>query len=521
MTNVIWRPQERQAAFLSRWEDEVLYGGAAGGGKSDALVVEATRQVEIPHYKGLILRKTYPQLTELIEKSLRYYPAAFPAARYNEQKHTWLFPSGARIVFGSLQHDKDKLNYQGKAFDFIAFDELTQFSFDEYIYLKSRNRPNGPGTRVYMRSTANPGGPGHAWVKERFLSAPPMQTVWEEVVAVHPDGHSEKLRMSRCFVPSTVFDNKILLANDPRYLARLASLPERERRALLYGDWDSYEGQFFQDFRAEPDMRAANAAGVDLPREELKRQRRFTHVIEPFPIPADWKLARSFDWGYNRPFSVGWWAVDPDGVLYRILELYGSTGQPNQGLRWPPEKVFREIARMEREHPWLRGRRISGVADPAIWNAETGVSIAETAGRCGVWFEKGDHARIPGWMQLHMRLSFDEKGFPGMYVFSNCKALIRTLPGLQTDPANPEDLDTEGEDHAADETRYFLMSRPLRPGNRAAADKPNRGPLHLFLDIEEERLPPAARLPGVERVAGPSPRAGDASARESDGDLRA
>ena len=140
----IWTPQPRQNDFLCRWENEGLYGGAAGGGKSDAMVMEATRQVHIPHYKGLILRKTYPQLTELIDKSLNYYTAAFPGAKYNDSKHTWYFPSGARIVFGSMQHSKDKTNYQGKAYDFIAFDELTHFTFEEYIYLLSRNRPNVP-----------------------------------------------------------------------------------------------------------------------------------------------------------------------------------------------------------------------------------------------------------------------------------------------------------------------------------------------------------------------------------------
>ena len=502
MENVIWRPQERQALFMQRPEDEVLYGGAAGGGKSDALVIEAARQVEIPYYKGLILRKTYPQLTELIEKSLRYYPGAFPRARYNEQKHCWTFPSGARIVFGSLQHEKDRFNYQGKAFDFIAFDELTHFTFDEYIYLKSRNRPNGPGTRVYMRSTANPGGVGHAWVKERFITAgEPMQTIWEDVVLVGPDGRTQRERMSRAFVPSTVFDNKILLENDPKYLARLASLPEKEKRALLYGDWDCYEGQFFEDFRIEPDMRAANAAGVDLPREELKKQRRWCHVIEPFAIPSGWKVYRSFDWGYHRPFSVGWWAVDYEGTVYRILEMYGCTETPNEGGKWVPPRVVQEIARAEREHPWLKGREIRGIADPAIWNAETGVSIAETAGRCGVWFDKGDHQRIPGWMQMHYRLAFDENGFPRMYVFNTCKAFIRTVPTLQYDKSLPEDLDSEGEDHVADETRYFLMSRPIKPRQRDMPDKSNRGPLHLFLDIGGE-LPKAGARPGMEILRG-------------------
>lgn len=498
---VVWQPQERQIAFMRRGEDEVLYGGAAGGGKSDALVIEATRQVQVPYYKGLILRKTFPQLTELIEKSLRYYPAAFPRARYNEQKHTWTFPSGAKIVFGSLQHERDRFNYQGKAYDFIAFDELTHFTFDEYIYLLSRNRPNGPGTRVYIRSTANPGGVGHSWVKERFITAgEPMQTIWEEAEIHYPDGHSEKQWMSRAYVPASVFDNKILLANNPQYLAKLASLPEKEKQALLYGDWDTYEGQFFEDFRIEPDMKAANAAGVNLTREELKKQRRWCHVIEPFDIPSQWKIYRSFDWGYNRPFSVGWWAVDFDGTVYRILEMYGCTDTPNQGVKWVPEQVFREIAKAEREHPWLKGRKIGGIADPAIWNAETGVSIAETAGRCGVYFEKGDHQRIPGWLQVHYRLAFDENGFAQMYVFNTCKAFIRTMPVLQFDGNKPEDLDTDGEDHVADETRYFLMSRPIKPRQAPKPSAFNQGPLHLFLDLEEKDVQPGREKPKMEVI---------------------
>lgn len=493
MNTVIWRPQPRQFEFMRRAEDEVLYGGAAGGGKSDALVIEALRQVDIPHYKGLILRKTYPQLSELLEKSQRYYPQAFPKARYNDQKKTWTFPSGAKIVFGSLQHEKDKYNYQGKAFDFVAFDELTHFTFDEYIYLKSRNRPNGPGTKVYMRNTANPGGVGHSWVKERFITAgEPMQTVWENAVIVFPDGHSERQWMSRTFVPSTVFDNQILLQNDPQYLARLASMPEKERNALLYGDWDTYEGQFFEDFRIEPDMRAANAAGFSDSREALKQQRRFVHVIEPFEIPAGWQIYRSFDWGYNKPFSIGWWAVDYDGVVYRILELYGCKEKTaNEGVKWIPQRLFEEVRKIEDEHRWLKGKHIMGVADPAIWNAETGVSIAETAMKFGLYFDKGDHERLPGWMQVHYRLAFDENGFPMMYVFNNCKAFIRTMPILQYDEHKPEDLDTKGEDHVADEVRYFLMSRPIKPRTTTPPSAFKSSPLHLFLDIEDIQMLPA------------------------------
>ena len=467
MDSVIWTPQPKQFDFMQRPEDEALYGGAAGGGKSDALVIEATRQVHIPHYKALILRKTYPQLTELIEKSLRYYSVAFPKARYNDSKHTWYFPSGAKIVFGSMQHSKDKLNYQGKAYDFIAFDELTHFTYEEYIYLSSRNRVNGPGTRVYMRATANPGGIGHGWVKERFITAAkPMTTIWETVNVEH-EGKIEKRHRSRIFVPSSVFDNKILLENDANYLTRLASMPEAERRALLYGDWDSYSGQYFAEWRDKP---------------EHYDDRQWTHVINPFKIPNSWKIYRSFDWGYNRPFSCGWWAMDTDGVAYRILELYGCSGTPNEGLKWTAKQVFEEIARIEREHEWLKGKNISGVADPAIFSADGGESIAETAQKCRVYFQPGDHQRIPGWMQMHYRLQFDENGYPMMYIFKNCKAFIRTVPTLIYDDHKVEDLDTDGEDHIADEARYFCMMRPIAPRVKVEKNIPLHDPLNQYED---------------------------------------
>lgn len=473
---------------MSRAENEALYGGAAGGGKSDTLVMEATRQVEVPHYKGLLLRKTYPQLTELIEKSLNYYPRAFPGAVYNDSKHTWRFPSGAKIVFGSMQYTKDKFNYQGKAYDFIGFDELTQFTYDEYIYMLSRNRPNGPGTRCYMRATANPGGIGHGFVKNRFVTAAkPMTTIWEPVAVELPDGAKLKKWMSRVFIPSSVFDNKKLLENDPNYLARLASLPKAERDALMYGNWDSFSGQYFEEWRDNPDHYA---------------DRRYTHVIDPFEIPSGWKIYRSFDWGYAKPFSCGWWAVDYDGVAYRILEYYGCTGTPNQGVRLTAQEVFQKIHKIECEHRWLKGKRITGVADPAIFTQDGGPSIYEAAEKCGVYFDPGDNQRIPGWMQMHYRFSFDENGYPMMYIFSNCTACIRTVPTLIYDLYQVEDLDTEGEDHVADEMRYFCMSRPIEPRLPKAADPYDINPMKLFLDIPKENIRNSARVPGMEIING-------------------
>lgn len=471
MANVVWEPQPKQVRFMERPEYECLYGGAAGGGKSDALLIEALRQVHIPHYKAIIFRKTYPQLTELIDRSLMLYKLAFPKARYNESKHLWKFPSGAKIYFGSMQYAKDKTNYQGKRYDFIGFDELTHFTWEEYSYMFSRNRPSkNPKsklkTRVYMRASTNPGGIGHGWVKARFIdAAPPETTIVEELEVPDPDGNIIRMKKDRIFIPATIFDNKALLEEDPGYLGSLAMLPEKERNALLYGDWDTFEGQYFTEFRATPD--AAMCKQADISVEEAKEQGRWTHVIEPFDLnSADkrgWQIYRSYDFGYAKPFSCAWWAVDYDGTIYRIMEMYGCTNIPNEGVKWTPDRQFEEIARVEREHPWLKGRIIHGVADPAIWDSSRGESIAETATKYGVYFAPGDHERIPGWMQCHYRLQFDENGYPRMYVFKNCKGFIRTIPLMMYDQTKPEDLDSDLEDHIADEWRYMCMSRPVKP----------------------------------------------------------
>ena len=226
-TNAIWYPQPRQEEFMSRWEFEALFGGAAGGGKSEAVVVEALRQIHIPHYKGLIIRKTFPECNELIDKSMNYYKRTVPKAKYNASEHKWTFPSGAKIYFGSMQHTKDKLKYQGQSYDYIAFDELTHFTREEYLYLFSRCRPNGPGTECYVRATANPGGIGHQWVKDRFVTiSEPNKTVWQTTSIETPEGKTIRKRLSRIFIPSRVFDNQALLNNDPNFLARLAALPE-------------------------------------------------------------------------------------------------------------------------------------------------------------------------------------------------------------------------------------------------------------------------------------------------------
>ena len=351
-----------------------------------------------------------------------------------------------------MQHTKDKENYRGKQFDLIIFDELTHFTFEEYSFMFSRNRPSGPGTFVCIRGTTNPGGVGHGWVKERFITAAPPMTPMVSVMPVTmPDGSVKQLERTRLFVPATVFDNGKLLENDPGYLANLAMLPEAERQANLYGSWDSFEGQVFTEWRNDP---------------EHYDDRRWTHVIKPFKIPRHWQIYRGFDFGYARPFSVGWYAADEDGRLYRIKEYYGCTGTPNVGVKINPAEIAAEIKRIESEDEQLRGKDIIGIADPSIFDESRGESVARIMQKPPnyIFWRGGDNTRIAGKMQYHYRLAFDEDGFPGLQVFDTCKHFIRTIPTLVYDPKKVEDIDTTTEDHIYDECRYVLMANPISAG---------------------------------------------------------
>ncbi len=268
------------------------------------------------------------------------------------------------------------------------------------------------------------------------------------------------------FVPSTVFDNDALLENDPNYLANLAMLPEAERQALLYGSWDSFSGQVFAEWRNDP-------AHYD--------DQRFTHVIKPFAIPKYWRVFRGFDFGYARPFSVGWFAVDHDGRLYHIRELYGCTGTPNTGVRMTPDQIAAKIKQIENEDPNLKGRVITGVADPSIFDESRGESVAAMMERSPnfIYWSRGDNTRIPGKMQYHYRLAFDNEGLPMLQVFSTCRHFIRTLPALVYDEKDVEDVNTSQEDHIYDMCRYVLMENPISPRPVEVPERFGDDPLEL------------------------------------------
>lgn len=450
MPNIIWKPHPKQAEFMSRPEYEVLYGGAAGGGKSDAIIAEALRQVDNPNYRGIIFRKTFPQCRELIIKSQRLYKQAYPKAKYNGTEHFWEFPSGAKIYFGSMPNELSYLNYQGLSYSFIAFDELTHFTKEEYEYLITRNRADGEGLRVYIRATANPGGIGHAWVKERFITASePGQPYSFTAKITDNKGKTIEMERSRVFIPSSVFDNPALLKNDPNYIGNLATMPEAQKKALLYGDWDSYEGQVFTEFKNIP---------------SAYKTRLGTNVIEPFEIPRSWKRYRTFDYGYSKPYAVQWWAIDYDGRAYLYRQLYGcESDKPNTGLRDEPHVIARKIREIEDQLE--KGNDITGIADPAIWDESRGKegTIITMFENEGVFFEKGKHDRLSGKMQCHYRFAMDEDNKPMAYIFSTCKPFLRTIPNLIYSTKNTEDVDTTQEDHDYDAMRYFFMSNPISP----------------------------------------------------------
>jgi hypothetical protein len=405
-----------QEDFLAASETDVLYGGAAGGGKSYAMLVDPLRYAHRSAHRGLIIRRSMPELRELIDKSRELYPKAFPGCKYKEVEKLWNFPSGAKIEFGFLERDADVYRYQGQAYSWIGFDEITHLPTEfAWNYLASRLRTTDSEIVPYMRCTANPGGVGATWVKKRYIDPAPSYESFT--------GHDG---LSRKFIPARLQDNPFL-AHDGRYEKMLQALPPTQRQQLLDGNWDVSEGAAFTEFVPQ------------------------LHVITPFDIPINWERVKGIDYGYASESACIWGAVDPsDGTLIIYRELYqkGLLGTELASL----------ITNMELEDPFS----VQGVLDTACWSrtGTTGPTIGETLQRAGHKLRRADKNRIQGKIQIHEYLKVMQSGRPRIQILNTCPNLIRELQSIPLDKRNPEDVDTHAPDHAYDALRYLIMSRP-------------------------------------------------------------
>lgn len=443
---VIFQPNPGpQTDFLSATEQEVLYGGAAGGGKSYAMLADPVRYFNNPNANMLLVRRTTEELRELIQVSKQLYPEAIPGIKFLERDKTWIAPSGARLWMSYLDRDDDASRYQGQAFSWVGFDELTQWPTPyAWNYLRSRLRSadNELSKQLAQRATSNPGGPGHSWVKKMFVDPEvPGKSFWAQDPETHetllwpPDSVYAKENdlvgkpmFKRRFIPASLFDNPYL-SKDGMYEANLLSLPEHQRRQLLEGDWDINEGAAFPEFN------------------------RNVHVIEPYYIPDSWTKFRACDYGYGSASGVLWFAVAPDEQIIVYRELYTH------------KVLATDLADMVLEEEM--GEKIRfGVLDSSLWHkrGDTGPSLAEQMIMKGCRWRPSDRSagsRVSGKNEVHRRLQVDEfTEQPRLVIFNSCKNLIEQLPALPLDKNNPEDVDTKSEDHLYDALRYGLMSRP-------------------------------------------------------------
>jgi len=447
-------PTPRQLAYIQSPADITIFGGARGGGKTYGSLGDFWIHSEIHgrHANGLMLRKTRTDLKDTIATAIDLFGNA---AEWREHGHHFDFRNGARLTMAYLENEKDAAAYQGWSLTRIYLEEVTQF-----VDLKGMLKLLGAlrsahGVRCQMKATCNPGGPSHLAVKQMFIDSGPMSLVKDEETGI-----------TRVYIPSRLQDNPALLENDPGYINRLKAVgSEQLVRAWLEGDWSVIEGAFFHEFSEK------------------------RHVVPPFTIPIWWTRFRAMDWGSAKPFSVGWYAVCQDdhpldddrliprGAIVRYREYYGmKPNEPNVGLKLPAEEVARQI--VSRETQYGRREDISyGVMDPAAFNVVSGPSIGEVLGRHGAAFKRADNTRVStdkrmsGWNQVRQRLVGDEEGRPMLFFFNTCRHLIRTLPVMQHDDHNAEDLDSDAEDHAVDELRYACMSRPFLANVVKAEDR--------------------------------------------------
>lgn len=452
---VIWSPQPGpQTALIECPIFEVFYGGARGGGKTESSLGDWLQHSSEfgENAIGVFFRRKFKQLHEVIARSKQLFKPL--GGKYNEQKAEWTMPNGARLLFRYLERDSDAEEYQGHSYTRIYIEEVTNFPSPAPINKLRACLRSGAGVPVGMRLTGNPGGPGHNWVKARYIDPNPSgYEVITESTEITLDGKTQTVELQRVFIPSKLTDNRLLMENDPTYVLRLRqSGSEALVKAWLEGNWDIVDGAFFDEFD------------------------EFLHVLPTQDFHAimrpEMLRFRAMDWGSAKPFSVGWYAVLdrdyqlgdrtlPAGALVKYREWYGSTG-PNKGLKMTADKVAEGIREREKFE-----RIRYGVADPAIYIVDGGPSIGETMHLKQVSWRRADNKRRSGWEQLRMRLS-GQDGRPMIYFCDCCEDTIRTLPTLQHDETDEEDLDTEAEDHAADETRYAVMSRPWIPRPQTA-----------------------------------------------------
>ena len=405
-----------QTDFLAADEKDVLYGGAAGGGKSYAMIVDPLRYAHRSAHRALILRRSMPELREMIDKSRELYPQAFPGAKFREVEKLWNFPSGAKVEFGFLERDADVYRYQGQAYSWIGFDEITHLPTEfSWNYLASRLRTTDPEIKTYLRCTANPGGVGSHWVKNRYIA--PQE---------HNKSFEGKDGLTRKFIPAKLADNPYL-AKDGIYEQMLKSLPPIQRRQLLEGNWDVAEGAAFVEF--DPD----------------------THVVPPFILPIHWERVKGIDYGYAAESCCLWGIMDMNDntlIIYRELYRKGLTGRELGAI----------ITEMEIEDPFS----VNGVLDTAAWanTGTTGPTVGEELLKAGHKLRRADKNRVQGKIQIHEYLKIRESGRPRLQIFNTCPNLIRELQSIPLSKTNPEDVDTHASDHAYDALRYMIMSRP-------------------------------------------------------------
>ena len=429
--DVAFRPNPGpQTDFLAANEREVFYGGARGGGKTYSLLIAPLRFVDKPTSRALLIRRSMPELRDVIFQTQQLYPKAVPGAKFKTQENTWHFPGGARIEFGYCENLPDVLRYQGQSYSWIGVDELPQYeSPDVWHFLRSSLRSADPSIPLHFRATGNPGNRGSRWVKELFIDPAEPNTRFTQKVEYELGGRTLSTEITRKFIPASVWDNPYL-TQDSSYIAMLASLPEVKRKQFLYGDWDVVEDGAFSEFN------------------------RSTHVVEPFEVPNGWTRIRAADFGFSSPSAILWGAVDYDDNLWIYRELYVSKVTADQ------------LGRMIREVESGDGKIYDAVLDSSCWarRGDRGPSIAEMLNAEGCRFRPSDRSpgsRISGKIEVHKRLMVDEDTEePRLRIFENCPNLIRQLSSLPLDKNNPEDVDTKAEDHAYDALRYMVSSRP-------------------------------------------------------------